>query len=90
MIISDIDYLDSISETSAMYVNGGGSALAISGFSAQAYGDSTSVITYIRNRAVSQPRKSSASSSAFVGATASGDDTLVTVSASSASFVSSD
>ncbi|MBW4601518.1 MAG: hypothetical protein KME29_18570 [Calothrix sp. FI2-JRJ7] len=89
MIISDIDYLDSISDTSAMHVSGG-SALAFSGFSAQAYGDSTSVISYIRNRAVSTPRKSSASSSASVGAAASGSDTLVTVSASSASFVSSD
>lgn len=88
MIISDIDYLDSISETSAMHVNGGGSALAISEFLAQAYGDSTSVISYIRNRAVSQPRKSSASSSALVAA--SGGDALVIVSASSASFVSSD
>ncbi|BDA66773.1 hypothetical protein RIVM261_055630 [Rivularia sp. IAM M-261] len=89
MIISDIDYLDSISETCSMHVNGG-SALAISGFSTQAYGSSTSVVTFLKNLAVSNPRYSKARSSVMAAATASGGDTSIAVSASSASFVSSD
>ena len=47
MIISDLDYLDSITDTSAMLVNGGG-AIASSEFLASANGISSNTIVGLR------------------------------------------
>lgn len=87
MIISDLDYLGSIPETSAIYLNGG-DAIAISGFVASAYGSSTSTGTVLNNLVISRPSGSVASSSIKVTAIASGLNVFATASASSTSVVS--
>ena len=49
MIISDIDYLDSISETTAIDLNGGFQAMAMSGFEAYGFGEDSIVMSYVAN-----------------------------------------
>ncbi|MGM3305983.1 hypothetical protein ACSQ6I_08380 [Anabaena sp. WFMT] len=84
MIISDLDYLDFIPETSTIGLNGGG-AIAISRFSAAAFGSSTYTGTVINNLASYQPNGSVASSSIRVISIASGGNTSSSASASSLS-----
>lgn len=83
MIISDLDYLDSILETSAMHLNGSG-ARAFSKFSAEAYGKSTNISAFVKNLAISKPNTSISMSSVAVSVIALDGEAFV--SASSASF----
>ncbi len=87
MIVSDLDYLDSLPEITAIYLNGGG-ALAISGFSAAAFGSSTYTGGVFNNLAISRPSGSLAVSSARVTSIASGSNTFAIASASSIASVS--
>jgi hypothetical protein len=87
MRISDLDYLNSVPETSALDLNGGG-AVAIVRFSADAYGSATYTGTVVNNLAVASPYGSLAKSYVRVTAIASGDNTFVRASASSISSVS--
>lgn len=87
MIISDIDYLESIAEADAMHLSGG-YATALSQFSAFSFGNSTSTSTVIKNKAVNGYRGISfASSNVSSTSAASGDNTITGSSASSASSV---
>jgi hypothetical protein len=85
MIISDLSCLDSLSGTDAMYLYGG-DAIAISRFSANAFGTSTNTSTFLRNFVRSGSGVSVATSSVRVSSTASGQNASVSSSASSASF----
>lgn len=85
MLIYDLDYLDTISETSFRHLNGG-KAVAISAFSASAFGDSTSINTFLENIAGSGYRGSFANSSVRVTSTSSGGTSFA--SASSLAYVS--
>lgn len=88
MIISDLDYLDSISEVSTVYITGGKSATAISGFSALAIGDSTYTDTVVKNFSSTKPNGSStASSSVRVISLASGGNAYSSSTAVSYSSV---
>ncbi|MEG4323246.1 MULTISPECIES: hypothetical protein [unclassified Microcoleus] len=86
MIISDLDYLDSMPETSAMYLNGSG-AVAISGFLATASGMSAYTGTVLNNLVINRPSGSFAISSANVISIASGGTVFASASASSISSV---
>ena len=87
MRISDLDYLESLSETHAMQLNGGG-ASAISQFLAQTFGNSTNTNAIVRNLAISAPDDNSIAIS-FVKETsiASGGNTFASASTSSYSAV---
>lgn len=86
MIISDLDYLDSIPEITVMRLNGSG-VLAISGLSAVAIGSSTYTGCIFNNLAISRPYGSLAVSSVRAISIASGSNTFACASASSiASF----
>ncbi len=87
MILSDLDYLDSIPEMTVIYLNGSG-ALAISGFSAAAFGSSTYTGGVFNNLAISHPYSSLAVSSVSVTSIASGSNTFAIASASSIASVS--
>jgi hypothetical protein len=87
MIISDLDYLDSLPEMTAIYLNGSG-ALAISGFSAAAFGSSTYTGGVFNNLAISGPYGSLAISSVRVISMASGSNAFVIASAYSIASVS--
>lgn len=85
MIISDIDYLEHLSETSAIHLSGGGSASAISGFWALALGPSTYTAAVANNQAVTRPGSSSASSSVQVIAVSSGGSAFASAFSSASS-----
>lgn len=88
MRISDLDYLEPLSETSAIHLKGG-TAGASSKFLAFASGNSTNTSTFVKNRAISEGRGSFASSSVRVTSIATGDgNNFAQSSASSAAFVS--
>jgi hypothetical protein len=87
-IISDIDYLDSLPETSAMYLNGS-AAIAFSTFSAIASGSATYTYAALKNLALSIPAISVASSEVQVTAIASGGNIFASASAASRAAVSS-
>ncbi|MCM0591392.1 MAG: hypothetical protein HEQ19_20660 [Gloeotrichia echinulata CP02] len=87
MIISDLDYLDFIPETSACHLNGSG-ATAMSVFSASAFGSSTYTDTFVNNLATIQPNISFALSYIRVISRASGSNPVSSVSASSFSSAS--
>lgn len=86
MIISDIDYLESLDETYTKHLNGG-RAIAISGFSAEAYGNSTNISIILKNRAISRSGFDFTSSSVRITSIASGDNAISSVSAFSGSLV---
>jgi hypothetical protein len=86
MHICDLDYLESIPETSTIHLNGG-RAVAISAFSASAFGDATSINTFLQNLAISRSGGSFANSSVHVTSISSGGSTFA--SASSLAYVSS-
>ena len=88
MIISDLDYLESMSETHAMQLNGGG-ARAIANFFGQTLGNSTNTNAIVKNLAISNPGDNSVAIS-FVKQTsiASGGNTFASSSTSSYSAVS--
>jgi hypothetical protein len=71
MIISDLDYLDSILETDAIHLNGG-SAVANSTAWAVASGSSTATSILFQNLAISNPNGSLAASSVRSSAKATG------------------
>lgn len=85
MLICDLDYLDTIPETSTMHLNGG-QAVAISAFSASAFGDATSINTFLKNIIISGTGGSFANSSVRVNSISSGGSTFA--SASSLAHVS--
>jgi len=85
MLICDLDYLDFIPETSTMHLNGG-NAVAISGFSASAFGDATSIDTVLKNLTSSRSGYFLATSSVRVTSTSSNGS--IFASASSLSYVS--
>lgn len=87
MIISDLDYLDSITDTSAMLVNGGG-AIASSEFLASANGISSNTTTRVENLAQRQFNTFFALSRVRVIAMASGGNPSSHASASSKSLIS--
>ncbi len=83
MIISDIDYLHSITETDVIHLNGG-DAVTISKAWTIAYGSSTASNIVIKNQAISKPRYSFSASS--VSATSkSSDGTTISYASSSSS-----
>ena len=88
MIISDLDYLEFMSETHAMQLNGGG-AIAIANFFGQTVGNSTKTNAIVKNLAISNPGHNSVAIS-FVEETsiASGGNTFASSSTSSYSVVS--
>jgi hypothetical protein len=86
MQICDLDYLELVSETSTMHLNGG-KAVAISAFSASAFGDATSINTFLRNLAISGSNGSLANSSVHIASISSGGSTFAY--ASSLAYVSS-
>ncbi|KAF3888905.1 MULTISPECIES: hypothetical protein [Nostocales] len=88
MIISDLEYLEQIPEISAVSLINGGGAIAISGFSALAYGQFTNTSSRVNNRTVTGDRNSFASSSVSVTSVASGSNTFSNSSASSSAYVS--
>lgn len=83
MIISNLDYLESIPETCAMYLNGGNS-IANANFSAYVYGDSTNINTIVKNLANSSFGHNNASSYVSVSFTGLNDG-YSTVSSSAVS-----
>ena len=85
MVISDLDYLNSISKPAVPQVKGQG-ALAISAFSAFARGAVSHTSTVIKNHVRSRPYRQFAFSSSSVRAIASGGNAFA--SASSSSFAS--
>jgi hypothetical protein len=87
MIISDLDYLDSISDTSAMLVNGG-IAIASSEFSANTRGIFSNTTTRVENLAQRQFNTFFALSRVRVIAMASGGNPFSHASASSTSLIS--
>lgn len=56
MIISDIDYLEQVCSISAIHIEGGRKAVAISKFSGDAFGLSSFVSTVIKNKAITGDR----------------------------------
>ncbi len=87
MIISDIDYLEPITETSATHLIGSSGALAIADSFAFTYGTSTLTNTVFKNKAVSRPNGSAASS--YVNLTASSPNGVAIASASASAGISS-
>ena len=85
MHICDLDYLDTIPETCTMHLNGG-KAVAISAFSASAFGDATSINSFLKNLTISASGGSFANSSVRVNSISSGGSTFA--SASSLAYVS--
>ena len=83
MIISDLDYLEFMSETHAMQLNGG-AAIASSEFFALAFGNSTNTSTIAKNLAINDTGDGSVAIS-FIKVTsiASGGNTFASSSASS-------
>jgi hypothetical protein len=78
MLILDIGYLESVTEAIAIDLNGGGKAVAISGFWAGAFGSSTYTSAVAENKAVSSKYSSSASSSVKANAVSSDGDAIAT------------
>lgn len=82
MIISDLNYLEYITETSCVDISGGRRATAISAFSGLAVGDSTYTSASVQNLSSTNPSDSSfAKSSVKVLASASGNNVLVNTTA---------
>jgi hypothetical protein len=75
MIISDLDYLDSIVETDAIDLNGG-NAVANSTALAIATGSSTATSIIFKNLAISNPGGSLAASSVRSSAKSTGGNTF--------------
>lgn len=63
MIVSDLDYLDVVTDTVCLHLTGSSSALAISSFWADTFGPSTHTATVINNQVIVRPNSSFASSS---------------------------
>ncbi len=89
MIISDLDYLESVTETSAMDLHGG-NYTAISEFSALATGNSNRIKTSVINRVINAPKSSISISSVSLNlaASSSGREAFVSASATSTSSAS--
>jgi hypothetical protein len=85
MIISDIDYLEQVSETSTLHLSGG-KAIAISSFWALAFGPSTYTSAVVNNQVVVSPNTSFASSSVQVTAASSGSSVSAIASSSATVF----
>jgi hypothetical protein len=94
IIISDIDYLEPVAETSAMRLNGGFNAkggfnaLAIANFFAFASSPSTATDAVVETKTFSSPKSSYATSSINLIAAAPGPNGLTSASATTSASIS--
>jgi hypothetical protein len=90
MLISDIDYLEPVSETSAMHLIGssGFNALAIADFFALASSYSTVTNADVKNKAVSLPYGAFASSFIKLTSIAPGSNGVTSASATTSASIS--
>lgn len=85
MLILDLDYLDSVSQSNAINLHGGGKAKAISAWSTVGIGESSSVFAIVKNQAVVDKNRSYASSSVIAAAYGDKGSSITAFSFASAS-----
>ncbi len=87
-MIYDLDYLDSMPETSAMYLNGSSSAIGMSDFSSLVRADSTYTDTVLIIQTITAGKSLFASNYLSTRSIGSGKDALIITSTSSLSIAS--